>query len=198
MKLGTENRKELVILLLLAVVALYAGGRMYFGKPTVAANTPVASATPATSTAKKPPPTTTTRKYKQRTPLVASLDPTLRFDLLKSSEDQEYKGGERNIFNEQAPEIPQPKFPPVKPGPSVPQPPPGPPPPPPINLKFYGFASRPGEPKRVFLSTGDDVLIGSEGEIVNRRYRIVHITNSSVEIEDVLNNNKQVIPLTQG
>jgi hypothetical protein len=195
MKLGTENRKELVILLVLAAVALYAGGRMYFGKPTVAANTPVAA--PFAPVAKKPMPATTTKKYKRKAPLVASLDPTLRFDLLKSSEDQEYKGGERNIFTEEAPPIPKPIAPPIKKV-EVPTGPPPPPPPPPINLKFYGFASKPGEPKRVFLSTGDDVLIGAEGEIVNRRYRIVRITNSSVEIEDVLNNNKQTIPLTQG
>jgi hypothetical protein len=195
MKLGTENRKELVILLVLAVVALYAGARMYFGKPTVAANTPVAA--PVASVAKKPTPATTTKKYKRKGPLVATLDPTLRFDLLKSSEEQEYKGGERNIFTEEMPVIPQPIVPAVKKA-EVPTGPPPPPPPPPINLKFYGFTNKPGEPKRVFLTSGDDVLIGSEGDIVNRRYRIVHITNSSVEIEDVLNNNKQTIPLTQG
>jgi hypothetical protein len=197
MKLGTENRRELVILLVLAVAALFMIGRMYFGKPTVAANTPTAAVTPATSTVKKPQTSSTARKYKQKAPLVATLDPTLRFDLLKSSEDQEYKGGERNIFNEQAPEIPKPIVSPIKKV-EVPTGPPPPPPPPPINLKFYGFTNKPGEPKRVFLTSGDDVLIGSEGEIVNRRYRIVRITNSSVEIEDVLNNNKQTIPLTQG
>ena len=76
--------------------------------------------------------------------------------------------------------------------------PPPPPPPPPINLKFYGYASRPGEPKKVFLSQGEDLFIASEGEIVNRRYKVVHIAPMAVEIEDVLNNNRQSIPLTQG
>jgi hypothetical protein len=33
---------------------------------------------------------------------------------------------------------------------------------------------------------------------VNRRYRILHIGTQSVEVEDVLNNNRQTIPLTQG
>ncbi len=73
-----------------------------------------------------------------------------------------------------------------------------PPPPPPIPLKFYGFASKPGEPKKIFLSSGEDVFIAAEGEIVNRRYRVLHIGVNSVEIEDVLQNNRQTIPLTQG
>jgi len=72
------------------------------------------------------------------------------------------------------------------------------PPPPPINLKFFGFANKPGEAKRIFLSQGEDVFIAGEGDIVDRRYRILHITPVSVEVEDVLNNNRQSIPLTQG
>ena len=74
----------------------------------------------------------------------------------------------------------------------------GPPPPPPINLKFFGFANKPGEPKKIFLSQGEDVFIAGEGDIVDRRYKILHITPVSVEVEDVLNNNRQSIPLTQG
>ena len=71
-------------------------------------------------------------------------------------------------------------------------------PPPPIELKFFGFASKPGEPKKIFLSQGEDIFIASEGDIVNRRYRVLHISPASVDIEDVLNNNRQSIPLTQG
>lgn len=50
----------------------------------------------------------------------------------------------------------------------------------------------------MFLSQGEDVFIAGEGEIVNRRYRVLHIGQNSVEMEDVLNNNRQNIPLTQG
>jgi hypothetical protein len=76
--------------------------------------------------------------------------------------------------------------------------PPPPPPPPPIPLKFYGFANKPGQTKSIFLANGDDIFIGREGDIVNRRYKIIHIMPTQVEIEDVLNNNRQTIPLTQG
>lgn len=124
------------------------------------------------------------------------LDPTLDLRLLKGSEDTKYAGSGRNIFVSQAePVIPQPKARGVTDAKNAPPPPP---PPPPILLKFYGFASRTGEPKKIFLSQGEDVFIAAEGDIVNRRYRILHINPSSVEVEDVLNNNRQSIPLTQG
>jgi hypothetical protein len=48
------------------------------------------------------------------------------------------------------------------------------------------------------LSQGEDIFVAAEGDIIDRRYRILHIGPASVEIEDVLNNNRQSIPLTQG
>src|SRR5208282_1149306 len=87
-----------------------------------------------------------------------SLDPTLRYDWLKASEDTKYEGTGRNIFLAQA-EIPQPVAP-VKTDAekAAENGPPQPPPPPPINLKFFGFASKPGEGKKIFLSEGEDVF----------------------------------------
>ena len=55
-----------------------------------------------------------------------------------------------------------------------------------------------GEPKKIFLSQGEDVFIATEGDIIDRRYKVLRIYPMSVEIEDVLNNNRQQIPLTQG
>jgi hypothetical protein len=196
MKVGVENRKEIAALVVLALVAAIVVGRMYMGKPTVSARAPIPAVT-ATPAVKKPTTQGRSAKKGRKLPLVTSLDPTLRFDLLKSSEDQEYTGGKRNIFQPEAPEIPKPVVSAVKQAPQVFTPPP-PPPPPPIPLKFYGWASRQGESKRIFLSNGDDIFIGSEGEVISRRYRIVKITNSAVEIEDILNNNRQTIPLPQG
>ena len=76
--------------------------------------------------------------------------------------------------------------------------PPPVPPPPPITLKFFGFANRPGETRKVFLSQGEDVFVAGEGDIVDRRYRVLHISPTAVDVEDVLNNNRQSLPLTQG
>jgi hypothetical protein len=76
---------------------------------------------------------------------------------------------------------------------------PTPPPAPPIPLKFYGFASRPGEPKKIFLKLGEDVFVAGEGEIVDRRYKVIRISANAVEIQDVVNSGPpQSIPLTQG
>ncbi len=66
------------------------------------------------------------------------------------------------------------------------------------NFKFFGFANEPGETKKVFLSQGEDIFIAGEGEIVDRRYRVLRISPNAVEMEDVINSNRQSIPLTQG
>lgn len=66
----------------------------------------------------------------------------------------------------------------------------------PIPLKFFGFANQPGEPKKVFLSKGEDVFIASEGEIVDRRYEVVRISPTSVDIRDVVGSGPvQSLPL---
>jgi hypothetical protein len=65
-------------------------------------------------------------------------------------------------------------------------------------LKFYGFATPTGGTKRIFLAQGEDVFIAKEGDIVNRRYKVVRISPNAVDILDVLSNNRQSIPLTQG
>jgi hypothetical protein len=51
----------------------------------------------------------------------------------------------------------------------------------------------------VFLSSGGgDVFVAREGDVVDRRYKIVRIQPNTVEVEDVLTNNRQNLPLTQG
>ena len=66
-------------------------------------------------------------------------------------------------------------------------------------MKFFGFASRPGEPKKIFLIKGEDTFIAGEGEIVDRRYKVVKISPTSVDIQDVVGSGPpQNIPLTQG
>ena len=77
---------------------------------------------------------------------------------------------------------------------------PQPPAAPPIPLKFFGFANKPGEPRKIFLSsaTGEDVWVAGEGEIVDRRYKVVRISPNSVEMQDVVSSGPaQMIPLTQ-
>lgn len=204
MNLGTENKNKTIAALGLGVLAL---GMVVYrflsptgGPPPMPSANQAASAQAATGASaarvqgRK---TTTPRQTGGKKVTQPSLDPTLQLALLKASEDTKYTGTGRNIFRAEV-EIPKVVQAPVKEAPP-PQQTYIPPPPPPIPLKFFGFASKPGEPKRIFLSSNDgDVFIAAEGDIVDRRYKVVRITNSSVEIEDVLSNNRQSIPLTQG
>ncbi len=199
MRLGLENKKKTTWAVVLAVVALLAVAYEFIpfltDSPARASSAQAAAplvSRSASRTAKKP-----VKKTRAE-----NLDPTLRLDLLAMSEKTRYEGSGRNIFVSQAENvvIPHPITPgaPDAPGGSqyvVPTPAQAPP----IPLKFYGFASRPGEPKRIFLKLGEDVFVAGEGEIVDRRYKVVRISPNSVDIQDVVNSGPpQTIPLTQG
>lgn len=192
MKLGVENRKEVIAAAVLGVIALITTGRMLWPSAT-----PPAAATPAASAS----PTRTAQRRAASGKFVKTseprLDPTLDLDLLRRSEQIKYTGTARNIFAIGMP-VPHDNGATDRKKMAQIQAPPPIPPPPPINLKFFGFASKPGEPKKIFLSQGEDIFVAAEGDIVNRRYRILHISPASVDVEDVLNNNRQSIPLTQG
>lgn len=193
MKIGTENKTKTAIaagLLVLAAIALY---NWLHGSDEAAQAPSAQAATAAPSISLK----TTAKAGRKTGPvlLAQSLDPTLRLDLLKSSEDVTYKGSGRDIFQNQPepPPIPKPVVDPLQD-----QKPPPPPPPPPIPLKFYGFSGNKSGPKQVFLSSGDDIFIAKEGQVIDRRYKILKISTTSVEVEDVLTNNRQTLPLTSG
>ena len=200
MNWGAENRKQIIVLAVLGTLALLLLARAFFSPgpaPAAAPSAGIPSAEPAAPTVRARFVTEGKRSLRKAARAPLSIDPTLRYDWLKASEDTKYEGDARNIFMSQA-EIPTPVAPAGEKEKEAAKGPPPPPPPPPINLKFYGFASRQGEAKRVFLSQGEDVFIAGEGDIVDRRYKILHIAPTSVEVEDVLYNNRQTLPLTQG
>ena len=184
MKLGTENKKKTILAGVLVVAA--AGMLIYKFTGGGSNATPEQNNAGAAAGA--------AAKAHKRLAVAHSLDPTLRFDLLKSSEDVTYKGNGRNIFSSQAPppDIPKPIAPAM---PDVAQ---GPPPPPPIELKFYGYEGPKNGSKRVFLLKGEDIFLAKEGDIVDRRYKIMHVGTNSVEVQDVLTNHTQTIPLSAG
>ena len=204
MQLGFENKKKAMWAAVLGVVAVLVFAYQFL--PMLSeSSTPTSSAQAAA-----PIPTRTpTPKGKSKTPAnkkapkVESLDPTLRLDLLAMSEQTRYEGNGRNIFVSSPDEvkIDLPKAPAATDQEKKKDDyhPPTPDPVPPIPLKFYGFASSPGEPKKIFLKKNEDVFVAGEGEIVDRRYKVMKITNTSVEIQDMVNSGPpQNIPLTQG
>jgi hypothetical protein len=195
MELGAESRNKTIAAISLMVVALIFVTLRFLPDSPAAAKAPAPAVAPEPAVHRNIVRRSGAGKKATTVSTQSSLDPTLRYDWLKASEDTQYRGAGRNIFRAEEVVIPKPVAKVQVPVPVVPQ---GPPPPPPINLKFFGFANKPGEPKKIFLSQGEDIFIAGEGDIVDRRYKILHITPVSVEVEDVLNNNRQSIPLTQG
>jgi hypothetical protein len=129
----------------------------------------------------------------------AQLDPTLRMEAMLVTESLVYSGSGRNIFSASSVpvDIPKPIAPVrVKAGPPPPPPlPPPPPPPPPIDLKFFGTANGGNGKRMAFLLHGEDVYLASDGEIVQRRYKVISVSANSILVEDMTNNNRQTLPL---
>jgi len=187
-QLGLENKKKTTWAVVLVVLALLAVAYEFIPFFT-GSSTPTSSAQAAAPAATRDKPRNGKKPGKK--PRVENLDPTLRLDLLAASERTQAEDVH----------IPRPGSPPVtdaqnlEHGYQTPTPPQAPP----IPLKFYGFASRTGESKKVFLKLGEDVFVAGEGEIVDRRYKVIHISPTSVQIQDVVNSGPpQNIPLTQG
>ena len=155
-----------------------------------------------TSAAAPPAPATKGAATAQKKPGIVqaspnTLDPTLHTGILEASRRVKYQAGGRNIFRMEALPLPTPNSQVrMTPTPYVTPTPPPAPPPPPIPLKFYGFASKSNEPKRIFLEESGSVFIAKQGDIVDRRYKVVQILKTSVLIEDVLTNHRQSIALT--
>jgi hypothetical protein len=190
-KIGAENKKQLRWMIVLLALALLVGIYNFvdFGTSSAASPSP-ASSTQVTQTTKK---STSSTQLADNT-----LDPRLHWLELTASQSIKYQTGGRNIFRMEEIPIP-PADTSVRKGPMGPDLPPTPtptPPPPPIPLKFYGFASKSNEPKRIFLADEGEVFVARQGDIVERKYKIVQINNTSVIIEDVLNSNRQTIQLT--
>ncbi len=146
-------------------------------------------------------------------PNYATIDPTLRLDLLKKVQAVESQGGSRSLFQFSTAPPPEPEKgtmiattiipkskrfgPDPLPKPTPTPAPPPPPPPPAIALKFFGFAApKPDGTKRAFFLDGDDIFVASEGELVKKRYRLVTIGVNSVIMEDTqFKNNRQTLVL---
>ena len=204
MKLGFENRRNAILAAVLGVVAILVAVYEFMPSSSTIASTatvtnsgttPPNAARPATRHGSGSAP-----GKKERAP--QSLDPTLRLQQLAATEQIKYEGSGRNIFVSQAEvAIPTPLAPGAtdkgKKDAQLYQPP-AVPAQLPIPLKYFGFSNQPGEPKKVFLSKGDDVFIAGEGEIVDRRYKVVRISPTAVDIQDVVGSGPpQSIPLTQ-
>jgi hypothetical protein len=212
---GTENRRKTILAGVLGAAALCCviySLNMIFGGSSPSTPTPTPAPVAATSsapTAKKAAPSPQNANGAQGiAPGVAavkmastssSLDPTLDESAMLRTEGLVYSGSGRNIFS--ATYTPEPatikNVPPARPNPVVDTTPTLPvvAPPPPIPLKFFGTAVRTNGVKQAFLLNGEDVYLASAGDIVARKYKIVSIGTSNIQVEDLQNQNTQTLPL---
>ena len=201
-KVGTEDKKKVYLASGLGLVMLILLVRFLwenFGPSPAPAPVAVTSAPRSTtsSLSSEATPALSPGRPAAKITGLASLDPTLHPEIMRQAESLEYTGRGRNIFSLLSAPVAIPK--PVAPirQAAVDTGPPPPPPPPPITLGFYGYAAEKSGQRQVFLLKGDDIFIASEGDVVDRRYRVGKIGPASVQVEDIPYHNTQTLPLRQ-
>ncbi|MBS1820394.1 MAG: hypothetical protein JST61_00220 [Acidobacteria bacterium] len=198
MKMTPDTQKKAVAV---GLFALLAGGILYY-QLSDANPTPRPAAAPAQTAVQQAAPASRTalgNAAKALGTTSAQLDPTLKMGPMLAAEKVVYSGSGRNIFSANSAPIDIPKpiasARPKTPPPPVITAPLGPPPPPPIDLKFFGTATSANGKRQAFLLHGQDVFLATDGEIVQRRYRIVTVSANAVVVEDMANDNRQTLPL---
>ncbi len=199
MKVGAEDKKKLAVLGVVGALALGAGVYLYtqLSEPSPApVVAPVVVSTPSTPTVKS----SGSGAAAKNLSTTAQLDPTLKMGPMLVTEALVYSGGGRNIFSASSVPVEIPKaIAPARPKGPLPPPPPvvpqGPPPPPPIDLKFFGTSTSENGHRQAFLLHGEDVFVAMDGDIVQRRYKVISVSANSVLVEDMANNNRQTLPL---
>jgi hypothetical protein len=218
--LGAEPKKVGILLGLLAVLGYFlysnvlapssdeppAGPRSAATASTAAvAPAPEVRARPALRSGGPAPRAEFRFGSREKQPDPASIDPTLRLDLLARVQAVALAGGSRNLFQFGAPPMPKAPEPkiviprpggPIVPVANTPPAEPPTPPPPPIALKFYGYtAPAPTGEKRLFFLDGDDIVVAAEGDLIKNRYKVVRAAVNSVVVEDTQFHHQQTLVL---
>lgn len=124
-------------------------------------------------------------------------NPALRLDILKRFLALQYKGVHRSIFSATLPPPPTP--PPSKQPVVAVGPPPGPPPLT-VDAKYFGYVSDfSGNHRRAFFATNnnDDIIIAGEGDTLMGRFRVVRLTNTSADVEEVSSGRRATLTLEE-
>ena len=199
MKLGTENKRQVYLVIALFTFILGYGGWQVYKAIAGPAPTPrpvltaAALNRPAAGSSSAPVEADAEKLTN------AGIDPTLHFDKLPQSEDVHYAGTGRNIFSaESAPVVIEALVKPPRPGAPVVTVPvvAAPPTPPAIDLKYFGYTLAQDKSLKAFFTHGDDIFMAKVGEIVDHRYRVGAIKPGSVQITDMAYNNTQTLTLS--
>jgi hypothetical protein len=205
LRLGTEKKGQVILVVVLFTFILGFGGWQIYGMFASPSTPPPPAAVPhpVTGQQARPAAGTPASAAGQDAQKLSntSLDPTLHFDKLAQSEDVEYAGTGRNIFSAdsaplQAIESPAKS---ARAGLSTVNAPalapPGPPKPPAIDLKYFGYTRANDKSLQAFFVHGDDIFMARTGQIVDHRYKVGVIQQGSVQVTDLSYNNTQTLPL---
>jgi hypothetical protein len=202
LKVGTENKRNVIIAgVLFCVLAYLLISQLFGGSSTPTPARPVAvrpaTGTPAGRTAAAGSGGTASGAAAHKV-AATGLDPALHLEKLAAVESIEYAGSGRNIFSaDSAPvaiEEPVKTARNVNPGPVVP-PPYVPPQPPAIDLKYFGYSASKSGARQAFLLHGEDIFQAAAGEIVDHRYKVVVVDAHAIQVTDLSYNNTQTLPL---
>ena len=129
-----------------------------------------------------------------------SIDnPALRLDILQRFLALQYKGVHRSIFSATLPPPPKPVTPPQQQVIAPTGPPPGPPPLT-VDAKYFGFVSDfGGNHRRAFFATAnnDDVIIAGEGDTLMGRFRVIRLTNTTADLEEISSSRRATLTLEE-
>jgi hypothetical protein len=184
--MSTRERKQLTFLIALLVIL----GLTLFLAPRV-------NRLPTASVVQ------TTQAAPESTPPPVVSDARIRLDLINKGENRD--AGRENLFQYRVappPPVIRPAGGERDPFAVPPEPtnvtiaPTGPPPPPPITLKYQGFARNDaGGQITAFLIDDNGHYNVKAGEVLMGRYRIIGVTDASVDLQDLQNNRRQTLPL---
>ena len=224
MNLGADPKKLAILGVLVAAAGYFVYTNLSPSQQTPATTTPPRASSPAPQAPEvgrpapraEAQPTRQSRLQEYRPSLkkrkpgesvdLNSTDATLRLDLLAKLQDVRVEGGQRSLFDfgsAPLPKTPEPKVIPTAPVHTVELPPPPPvdppkPTAPPIPLKYYGYTMPFKEgPKKAFFLDGDEILLGTEGDVLKKRYRVVKIGGTSVVMEDLQFKEEKTVPIEQ-
>lgn len=175
------NRRQQLLLGALLVVLAIVGYRAW--RNTSAVPLPASNVTGGATPVRR-----------QAAPAATSA-PEVKLDALEA-ERPKPAPAERDLFRFKPKPPPPPPKPIAQPMAPVPTGPPPPPPPPPIPYKFIGVLSSPTKRIAVLSDGRSAPVYGSEGDIIEGRYKILRIGVESVEMEHLDGRGRQTIRLS--
>lgn len=175
MRIGTEDKTKFRLMLALLTIAALLLTYTFFrpDRSSIASNGPSA------------------KKATVHQEVPSTID--LHRDALAAVPQNTDELGSKNIFRMQETEVSRKNFSHVNP----------PPPPPPVDLqpsiplKFYGFARKQADPDWIFLQDNQDIFVTRLGDTVDRRYKVIELRKNGALIEDVLRNERQLVPFNE-